>query len=283
MMLPFSSLSLSVVSLLLLSSLSTTEAFHSILVKQQPAASRRVTVGMNPVPFLTNKGVRSRSLPLLLPATLHIDNAGEVPQEQQQDGDKNDKKMQPVAVWQTTAAPVLRRWMTRVMHWMTQRQVATRRVWQDHRPVEHLQQLVQQTQKHSLALLRTSDAEEIEDAGTTAASVPPSLAKASLVASRQRLHNVLDHAKQQESSMAHSKLFSSTTTVATVHEPPQQQQHPLDDVEYWAQVRQQPKSPAEEARLQARYAAIPTLEERAFTILVDLGMVQVHSTTGMAT
>jgi len=39
--------------------------------------------------------------------------------------------------------------------------------------------------------------------------------------------------------------------------------------------QQQPKSPAEEAKLQARYAAIESLEERAFQILVDLGMVEV--------
>jgi hypothetical protein len=38
--------------------------------------------------------------------------------------------------------------------------------------------------------------------------------------------------------------------------------------------QQQPKSPVEEARLQAKYAAIESLEERAFTILVDLGMVE---------
>lgn len=44
-----------------------------------------------------------------------------------------------------------------------------------------------------------------------------------------------------------------------------------------ANARQQPKAPAEEARLQAKYAAIESLEERAYTILVDLGMVQVTS------
>jgi hypothetical protein len=45
----------------------------------------------------------------------------------------------------------------------------------------------------------------------------------------------------------------------------------------WTKARQQPKSAAEEARLQAKYAAIASLEERAFTILVDLGMVTLHS------
>ena len=39
--------------------------------------------------------------------------------------------------------------------------------------------------------------------------------------------------------------------------------------------RQQPRPPEEEARLAAKYAAIEDLGERAFAILVDLGMVQV--------
>ena len=38
-------------------------------------------------------------------------------------------------------------------------------------------------------------------------------------------------------------------------------------------ARQQPKSPMEEAILAAKYAAISSVEERAFQILVDLGMV----------
>lgn len=44
-----------------------------------------------------------------------------------------------------------------------------------------------------------------------------------------------------------------------------------------ANKRRQPKSPAEERRLQAKYDAIESLEERAFQILVDLGMVVIHS------
>jgi hypothetical protein len=43
--------------------------------------------------------------------------------------------------------------------------------------------------------------------------------------------------------------------------------------------QQQPKSSGEEVRLQAKYAAIESLEERAFTILVDLGMVETSSST----
>ena len=39
------------------------------------------------------------------------------------------------------------------------------------------------------------------------------------------------------------------------------------------EARKQPKSPREEAILAARYAAIPTVEERAYQILVDLGMI----------
>lgn len=40
------------------------------------------------------------------------------------------------------------------------------------------------------------------------------------------------------------------------------------------EARRQPKSPEEEARLAAKYAAIEDLSERAFTILVDLYMVE---------
>ena len=44
-----------------------------------------------------------------------------------------------------------------------------------------------------------------------------------------------------------------------------------------AQARQQPKSMEEERRLQEKYGKIEDLEERAFNILVDLGMVNLHS------
>ena len=47
--------------------------------------------------------------------------------------------------------------------------------------------------------------------------------------------------------------------------------HRLD--KKWDLARQQPKSPMEEATLAAKYAAISSVEERAFQILVDLGMV----------
>ena len=40
-----------------------------------------------------------------------------------------------------------------------------------------------------------------------------------------------------------------------------------------ADARKQPKSPEEEAKLAAKYAAIEDVGERAFTILKDLGMV----------
>ena len=40
-------------------------------------------------------------------------------------------------------------------------------------------------------------------------------------------------------------------------------------------MRRQPKSAEEERRLQERYGKMD-LEERAFNILVDLGMVEVH-------
>ena len=42
-------------------------------------------------------------------------------------------------------------------------------------------------------------------------------------------------------------------------------------------ARQQPKLAKEEAELAAKYAAIESLSERAFQILLDLGMVQVTS------
>jgi hypothetical protein len=41
-----------------------------------------------------------------------------------------------------------------------------------------------------------------------------------------------------------------------------------------ARARQQPKSTEEERKLQEKYASIEDLEERAFNILVDLGMVE---------
>lgn len=42
------------------------------------------------------------------------------------------------------------------------------------------------------------------------------------------------------------------------------------------EARKQPKSEAEEKELSVRYAALEDIEERAFAILVDLGMVFVH-------
>ena len=44
-----------------------------------------------------------------------------------------------------------------------------------------------------------------------------------------------------------------------------------------ALARQQPKSTEEERRLMEKYGNIEDLEERAFNILVDLGMVDLHS------
>ena len=43
-----------------------------------------------------------------------------------------------------------------------------------------------------------------------------------------------------------------------------------------AKARKQPKSRWTEAKLQERYAAIESVEARAFQILVDLGMVDIH-------
>lgn len=53
-----------------------------------------------------------------------------------------------------------------------------------------------------------------------------------------------------------------------------QQLLPLSDRKY-VQARKQPKPQKEEATLAAQYAGILTLEERAFQILVDLGMIEV--------
>ena len=44
-----------------------------------------------------------------------------------------------------------------------------------------------------------------------------------------------------------------------------------------ARARQQPKSTEEERMLQEKYGKMEDLEERAFSILVDLGMVDLHS------
>lgn len=50
---------------------------------------------------------------------------------------------------------------------------------------------------------------------------------------------------------------------------------PLLDSRY-VEAMKQPKSPEEEVKLAARYAAIPTVEERAYQILVDLEMIEVR-------
>ena len=48
----------------------------------------------------------------------------------------------------------------------------------------------------------------------------------------------------------------------------------------FVQARSQPKSPSEEKKLQRKYAAIPELGDRAYQILVDLGMVEVEFESG---
>jgi len=48
---------------------------------------------------------------------------------------------------------------------------------------------------------------------------------------------------------------------------------PLSDHKY-RKAREQPKSPNKEATLAARYNSIPTVEERAYQILIDLGMIE---------
>ena len=44
----------------------------------------------------------------------------------------------------------------------------------------------------------------------------------------------------------------------------------------FVQARSQPKGQSEEKRLQQKYAAIPDVGDRAYQILVDLGMVEVE-------
>ena len=51
---------------------------------------------------------------------------------------------------------------------------------------------------------------------------------------------------------------------------------PLCDPVHRKAREEQPKSPAEEASLAARYAQISDVGERAFQILVDLGMIELH-------
>lgn len=67
-------------------------------------------------------------------------------------------------------------------------------------------------------------------------------------------------------------LKSSAMKAATKSVPaPTRPTTPLpDDV---VQARRQPKSPPEEAKLAAKYAAMDDLEDRAFAILQDLGMI----------
>jgi hypothetical protein len=78
---------------------------------------------------------------------------------------------------------------------------------------------------------------------------------------------------------AYDKIIPATsepTTVDPVAESPADEtvRLPLLDPKY-VDARKQPKPPSEKAILAARYAAIPTVEERAYQILVDLGMVEV--------
>jgi hypothetical protein len=49
--------------------------------------------------------------------------------------------------------------------------------------------------------------------------------------------------------------------------------YPLQD-EQFVYARRQPKSAAEEAALAAKYAAIEALMDRAYQILLDLGMIE---------
>jgi hypothetical protein len=44
-------------------------------------------------------------------------------------------------------------------------------------------------------------------------------------------------------------------------------------------ARQQPKDPTEEQRLRQKYQAITDTSERAFAILVDLGMIETDDTS----
>lgn len=47
-----------------------------------------------------------------------------------------------------------------------------------------------------------------------------------------------------------------------------------------ANARKQPKAPSDEEKLKMKYGAIPSVEERAFQILVDLAMVETTDTKG---
>ncbi|KAG7365385.1 hypothetical protein IV203_038588 [Nitzschia inconspicua] len=62
------------------------------------------------------------------------------------------------------------------------------------------------------------------------------------------------------------------TEAARKMEEETRQKEPTQE-EIVAEARKQPKSPEEEARLAAKYAAIADVGERAFTILKDLGMI----------
>jgi hypothetical protein len=70
------------------------------------------------------------------------------------------------------------------------------------------------------------------------------------------------------------KVSIWSTTVVAESEADNGSLLPLQDKKY-VKARTQPKSPREEEILAAKYAAIPTVEERAYQILVDLGMIEV--------
>ena len=172
--------------------------------------------------------------------------------------------------------PRVRQWMIRFVHLVAQRKAATQQAWQKNS--DAMVQRAQQSTSHYLALLRASTTDtNNNNNNNNSADIPTALAKASLVATRKRVQDILDFAK----ASSHSRLFSSSSVVVSTVSSAVAR-NPVtnafrNDADYYAKARKQPKNPQEEARLQAKYAAIESLEERAFTILVDLGMVQINN------
>lgn len=92
-----------------------------------------------------------------------------------------------------------------------------------------------------------------------------------------KVKNSSDELKMSSSLSAKSPVtIASPITKAVKNSVPVFFRSPTSELSKML-YRQQPRSTADEKRLQAKYAAIPSLEERAFQILVDLRMVDVHS------
>eukprot|EP00536_Pseudo-nitzschia_multiseries_P009045 jgi/Psemu1/306263/fgenesh1_kg.245_\ len=84
----------------------------------------------------------------------------------------------------------------------------------------------------------------------------------------------VDNERVQDGYDETIQLDCGEKTVSPVVHVAKKECLPLSDPKY-IKARAQPKSRNEEAALATRYSAIPTVEERSYQILIDLGMIEV--------